>query len=68
MQTVIDEDKLKQVFKDAMIEMLEEKQNVFHDMIVDAIEEMALIRAIREGEHTETVSKKEIYNILEGRA
>lgn len=68
MQTVIDEGKLKQVFKDAIIEMLAEKQNVFHDMIVDAMEDISLIRAIREGKHTETVSKKEIYNILEGRA
>ena len=67
MQTVIDEDKLKQVLKDAIIEMLEERQNVFYDMIVDAMEDIALTRAICEGQ-TETVSKKEIYNILDGRA
>jgi hypothetical protein len=66
MQTVIDEGKLKQVFKEAIIEMLEERKNDFHDIIVEAMEDIALIRAIREGEGTEPASRKEIFNILEG--
>lgn len=68
MQTVIDEGKLKQVFKEAIIEMLEERKNLFHDIIVEAMEDIALTNAIREGESTESVSKKEIFNILEGNA
>ncbi len=68
MQTVIDEGKLKQVFKEAIIEMLEERKSLFHDIIVEAMEDIALTNAIREGESTESVSKKEIFNILEGNA
>jgi Asp-tRNA(Asn)/Glu-tRNA(Gln) amidotransferase C subunit len=68
MQTVIDEDKLKQVLKEAIIEMLEERKNLFHDLIIEAMEDIALTNAIREGESTESVSKKEIFNILEGNA
>jgi len=68
MQTVIDEGKLKQVFKEAIIEMLEERKNLFHDIIVEAMEDIALTNAIREGESTESASKKEIFNILEGNA
>ena len=68
MQTVIDEGKLKQVFKEALMETLEERKNVFHEMIIEALEDIALIRAIREGENTETVSKQEVFNILEGQA
>lgn len=45
MQTVMDESRLKQVFKEALAEMLEEKQNIFHDIIVDAMEDIALSRA-----------------------
>ncbi|MFH2047281.1 MAG: hypothetical protein ABIK92_19305 [Pseudomonadota bacterium] len=66
MQTLIDEGKLKQVLKEAIIEMLEERKNDFHDIIIEAMEDVALIRAIREGEDTEPVSRKEIFNILEG--
>ncbi len=68
MQTVMDEGRLKQVFKEALVEMLEEKQNIFHEMIVDAMEDIALSRAIQEGQKTGTATKKEIFNILEGRA
>lgn len=68
MQTSIDEGRLKQVFKEALIETLEERKGVFHDMIVEAIEDIALSHAIREGEKSETVNRKDIFNILEGRA
>ncbi len=68
MQTLIDDGKLKQLLKEAFIEAIEEKKNIFHDLIVDAVEDIAIVRAIQEGENTETVSKQEIFNILEGRA
>jgi len=68
MQTLIDDGKLKQLLKEALIETIEEKRNVFHDLIVDAVEDIAILRAIQEEEHTETVSKQEIFNILEGQA
>lgn len=66
MQTLIDDTKLKQLLKEAFIEALEEKRHIFHDLIVEAIEDTALVRAIREGEAMETVSKQDVFNILEG--
>nr|WP_320015752.1 hypothetical protein [uncultured Desulfobacter sp.] len=66
MQTVMDEGKLKQVFKEALVEILEEKQNIFHDMIMEAMEDIALSRAIQEGQNTGTATKEEISHILEG--
>ena len=68
MQTQLDEGKLKQILKEALIEALEEKKDVFHELIVEAIEDIGLINAIREGQSTETVSKQEIFDILEGQA
>ncbi len=53
MQTGIDEGKLKKVFKEAIIEMLEEKKNLLHEIIVETMEDIALTNAIREGENTE---------------
>ncbi len=68
MQTVVNEKMLKQVFKEAMIEMIEEKKSLFQDIVVEAMEDIALSNAIREGMKTEDVSKKEIFDILEGNA
>ena len=66
MQISMDESKLKKLLKEAFIEALEERKDIFHDLVTEAIEDVALIRAIQEGEQTEPVSKKEILNILEG--
>jgi hypothetical protein len=66
MQISMDESKLKKLLKEAFIEALEERKDIFHDLVTEAIEDVALIRAIQEGEKTEPVSKKEILNILEG--
>jgi len=68
MQTLIDDVKLKQLLKEALAEAIEEKRNLFYDLIVDAVEDIAIVRAIQEGENTETVSKQEIFNILEDQA
>jgi len=67
MQTQLDENRLKQILKEALIEALEEKKDVFHELIVEAIEDIGMINAIREGQSTETVSKQEVFDILEGR-
>jgi len=68
MQTQLDESRLKQILKEALIEALEEKKDVFHELIVEAIEDIGMINAIRQGQNTETVSKQEIFDILEGPA
>lgn len=64
----MDEGRLKQVFKEALIEMLEEKQNFFHDIVVDAMEDIALSRAIHEGQDSGKATQKEVFDILKGRA
>jgi hypothetical protein len=66
MQTSVDNDKLKQLLKEAFIEAIEEKRNVFYELIVDALEDIAIVRAIREGEKSKTVAKQEVFNMLEG--
>jgi len=68
MHTVMDEDRLKQVFKEALTEMLEEKQSLFHDIVMDAMEDIALSRAIQEGQKSGNTTQKKIFDILEGRA
>ena len=40
------------------------RNGIFHDLIVEAIEDIALSKAIRQGANTESVGRKEIYDIL----
>jgi|APWor7970451799_1049217.scaffolds.fasta_scaffold00676_3 hypothetical protein len=64
----IDEGKIKQLMKEAVIESLQEQKSIFHDLIVEAIEDIALTNAIRQGADTESVNRKEVFNILKGQA
>jgi signal transduction histidine kinase len=68
MQSFPDEGKIKQLMKEALIEALQEQRGIFHDLIVEAIEDIALTNAIAQGACTESASRKEIFDILKGRA
>ena len=68
METLIDNDKLKEIFKQAIVEAIEEKRDVVHDLLVEAMEDLAMIHAIEEGEETEIVSRDEVLSILEDKA
>ena len=68
MEALIDDSKIKKLFKQAIIGAIEEKKDVVYDLLVDAMEDIAMIRAIKEGENTDSVGKKEIFDILEGQA
>jgi hypothetical protein len=60
--------KLKEVFKQAIIEALEEKKDLFHDLLVEAMEDLGMIRAIQQGEESETASRDEVFSLLKGNA
>ena len=59
---------IKELFKQAFLELLEERRDMLYDLFAEVIEDLALANAIREGEPTETVSKAEVMQILEGAA
>lgn len=61
----LDESKLKALLKTAIIEVLQEQKEVFSDLLAEIIEDIALEKAIEEGENTETVSREAIFEILE---
>ncbi len=67
-QAVIDESRLKEILKLAVIEVFEERKSLFYELITEAIEDIALVRAIKEGENTKSVSRAEVFSILEGKA
>jgi len=64
-QAVIDDNRLKEVFKKALIEVFEERKSMLYDLIAEVLEDLALVNAIKEGEATESMSRAEVFKILE---
>ncbi len=67
METVIDEGKIKDLFKQAIIEAIEEKKDIVHDLLMEVMDDLAMIKAIEEGENSGSVGREEIFNILDGK-
>jgi hypothetical protein len=63
-ETTLNTSQLKDLIKTAIVEILQEQQEVFTDIIVEAIEDIALAKAIKEGETSETVDRESIFKIL----
>lgn len=62
---VFDEEKLKSLFKAALIEVLEERGDLVREAIEEALEDIALARAIDEAADGQNVSREEVFAILE---
>ncbi len=62
----IDEGKLKDLLKTAIMEVLEECKNLIRDLLDEVLEDIALVRAIEVWEQTGTVSRDEVFKMLEG--
>ena len=61
----IDEGKLKVLLKQALVEVLEERAELIRDLLSEAVEDIALVKAIKEGEGSTIVGKVEVLKALE---
>ena len=66
MTTVTEDTRIKDLFKQALLELLTERRDEFYELFAEALEDILLVYAIREGENSETVSKKEVLRALGG--
>lgn len=62
----IDEEKLKDLLKSAVIEAFEERRDLLQGIVEDALEDIALAQAIDEGLGSGPASRGEVFAILEG--
>ena len=68
MELTINERQAKELLKEVLIELMEEKRDLFLEVMLEAIEEIGLANAIREGRQNEFVSEEQILAILRGQA
>jgi Asp-tRNA(Asn)/Glu-tRNA(Gln) amidotransferase C subunit len=60
----IEDAHLKDLLKQAILELMQERKEEFEEIFAEVIEDFALARAIKEGESTPTVSKTEVLQAL----
>ncbi|HMM80521.1 MAG: hypothetical protein JSS77_10465 [Acidobacteria bacterium] len=66
MATVIESnEKLKEAFKMAIVELLQERQDLVRDILDEIVEDIAFSKAIAEGEQTPRVSRESVFEVLE---
>ena len=64
MELSISDEKLKEIVKEAVIEMIKEKRKVVYEILLEAIEEVGLANAIREGRKNKFVGEDRILKML----
>ena len=65
-QPVLDRAELKQLLKESLAEMFIEQRELLHDVFQEVIEDISMISAIREGQQSERIDRREIFDILAG--
>ena len=66
MELTIGDETLKPLLEEVLIKLIREKREIFYDIVVEAIEDIALGNAIQEGRQDHFVSEDRILAILEG--
>ena len=66
MELTISDEKTKELLTEVLVEMIQQKRGVFHEIFLETLEEVGLANEIATGRKNEFVSEGEIVNILEG--
>jgi len=54
----------KDLIKQALLELFQERRDLFHDLFEELLEDVGLANAMREGEDSEIVSEQEVMKAL----
>ena len=64
MHILIKDEQIKEMLKEVIVELLKERNHEFAKLLIEAIEDYLLGKAIEEGLSTNDVSKEEVFRIL----
>jgi hypothetical protein len=66
MELTINDKAIKELMRQTFIEMIRENREGFYELVLEALEEVGLANAIKEGRKNNFVSEDRILKILEG--
>ena len=59
--------KLKELVKEAVVAALEERDDLVRGAVAEAVEDLGMVRAIRQGPRSRRVSRDQVFQILRKR-
>jgi len=62
----LDEEQFKNLLKETLVELFEERSDIFSAIVIEALEDVGLANAMREAEASEVVSEKDVIKALKG--
>ena len=65
LESSLSETQIKELIKSAILEIFQERRDLFQELVAEALEDLALVKAIDEGKDSEAVSREAIFSILE---
>jgi hypothetical protein len=66
MKLSIDDETTKEMLTEIMVEIIKTRKELFYDVILEALEEISLANAIKEGRQDNFVSEEKIFTLLDG--
>jgi putative heme iron utilization protein len=67
MVQLAEEAKLKKLLKAAVVEVLEQEPDLIREALAEAVEDLGMVRAIKEGFRSAPISREEVFRILRKR-
>ena len=65
MKLSISDEKTKELLTEVMIELIKTRRDIFHEIIIEALEEVGLANAITEGRKNDFVPQENIFSLLD---
>jgi len=64
MELIVDENKMRELLKDTLVEIMKNKRQFFRELVMEAIEDIGLANAIKAGRKNKFVDESRIIEIL----
>ena len=64
-ETLTEQQQTKDLLKAVLIELFQENKEIITEVITEILEDIAMTKAIQEGENSEIVNRDEIFEILD---
>ncbi|MCB0292640.1 MAG: hypothetical protein KDH97_20470 [Calditrichaeota bacterium] len=66
MELTINDEKMKEMIREIIIEMIRENREGFYEIVLEALEEIGMANAIKAGRKGKFASEESILKIIEG--